>query len=229
MKYSICYFPLVGVVVALLELLSWKLCNSLSLNDTFRGAIMTAIPILVTGGIHLDGFCDTSDAISSYQPREKKLEILKDSHIGAFALIRTLTYILLYFGAVSTLDSLKSVGTFGVVFCIERALSGISVVTFKNAKSDGMLHSFSSVAERRTVLGSMVFYLVVSVVLLALLNPIACIVVIGLSVGVFAYYRVMSYRVFGGITGDLAGYFLQLCEIVLLYGIVLTEYILRLY
>ena len=41
----------------------------------------------VTGGFHIDGFMDTMDAFHSYKPREEKLAILKDSHIGAFAVI----------------------------------------------------------------------------------------------------------------------------------------------
>lgn len=223
MRYSICYFPLVGVPIALLEALVWYACVRLDLGVTLRGACMSAVPILVTGGIHLDGFCDTSDALSSYQSRERRLEILKDSHVGAFALIRVCTYLTLYFGAVATLDSVRSVATFGLAFCIERALSGLSVVTFKSARKDGMLYSFSSVAERRTVVVVMALYLVAGFVAMWLISWKACAVNLALSVAVLAYYYRTSYRAFGGITGDVAGYFLQLCELALLFGTALTQ------
>ena len=52
------------------------------------------IPVLVTGGIHLDGLLDTADALSSWQTRERRLEILKDSHAGAFAIIVCCGYFL---------------------------------------------------------------------------------------------------------------------------------------
>ena len=55
--------------------------------------------LLVTGGIHLDGFMDTTDARSSYGDREKKLAILKDSHVGAFAVIGCSFYLILSAGA----------------------------------------------------------------------------------------------------------------------------------
>ncbi len=55
------------------------------------------IPVWITGGIHLDGYADTCDALSSYGDREKKLEILKDPHCGAFAVIRLCSYFLAYF------------------------------------------------------------------------------------------------------------------------------------
>ena len=47
----------------------------------------------------MDGFLDTTDALSSWQPREKKLEILKDSHAGAFAIITACVYFILWLGA----------------------------------------------------------------------------------------------------------------------------------
>ena len=46
-----------------------------------------AIPLMITGGFHVDGFMDTMDAFHSYQEKEQKLNILKDSHIGAFAAV----------------------------------------------------------------------------------------------------------------------------------------------
>ena len=64
-----------------------------------------AVPLLVTGGIHLDGFMDTTDARSSYGDMEKKLAILKDSHVGAFAVIGCSFYLILSAGAWSEIDA----------------------------------------------------------------------------------------------------------------------------
>ena len=84
MRYAMCAFPLIGVVIGLL----WFLCGVLPLPGAARAAGFCLIPVWVTGGIHLDGYADTCDALSSYGDREKKLEILKDPHCGAFAVIR---------------------------------------------------------------------------------------------------------------------------------------------
>lgn len=43
---------------------------------------MTLLPLIVSGGIHLDGLVDTADALYSRRETEKKLEILKDPHVG---------------------------------------------------------------------------------------------------------------------------------------------------
>lgn len=73
MKYAMCFFPWVGAVVGLLEFLWFRLCMALEFGSLFRAAGIVLIPIIVTGGIHFDGFLDTSDAMSSWREREKRL------------------------------------------------------------------------------------------------------------------------------------------------------------
>ena len=103
MKYALCFFPLVGAAIgACVCLMAW-LARKLSLGSVAFAGIGTALPLLLTGGIHMDGFLDTVDARSSCQPRERKLEILKDPHTGAFAIIGCGVYLLLYGSAFSEL------------------------------------------------------------------------------------------------------------------------------
>ena len=80
MKYAMCFFPLVGAVIGGLMLLVRFLCGRFGFNTSVYAVVMTALPVLVSGGIHTDGFIDTVDALSSYGDKEKKLEILKDPH-----------------------------------------------------------------------------------------------------------------------------------------------------
>ena len=69
-RYSLCFFPLIGVVIAL-ALWAWlHLCNVLSLGGMLQGAIGKVIPLIITGGIHMDGFMDVTDAVSSWQTKE---------------------------------------------------------------------------------------------------------------------------------------------------------------
>ena len=117
MKYAICFFPLVGAVVGLLALGWGWLCRFLDLGELLQAAGWTALPLLVTGGIHMDGFCDTVDALSSHQSRERKLEILKDSHTGAFAVIFCGVWLLLYTGAVSQAPFPRGIGVLGLGLC----------------------------------------------------------------------------------------------------------------
>ena len=96
MKYMLCALPLVGMVMgAALYVWLW-LCQRLNMGTALSAAGMTLIPLFLSGGIHMDGFCDTTDALASHTPAERKREILKDSHTGAFAVIFTAAYLLLY-------------------------------------------------------------------------------------------------------------------------------------
>lgn len=97
-KYEIrnVLFPLVGTVIGGLMLLVRFLCGRFGFSTSVYAVVMTALPVLVSGGIHTDGFIDTVDALSSYGDKEKKLEILKDPHTGAFAIIGAIMYYLLF-------------------------------------------------------------------------------------------------------------------------------------
>ncbi len=104
-RYAMCFFPLVGAAVGLL-LWGWlALCDALGVGPVMRGAAGALIPLLVTGGIHMDGLMDVSDAIASWQTQERRLEILKDSHTGAFAVMACAGYLLLTAGLLSEADA----------------------------------------------------------------------------------------------------------------------------
>ena len=87
MKYILCFFPWVGAVVGACIYLWKMICDRFGIGLLCYTCIGAVIPLLITGGFHADGFMDTMDAFHSYQPKEKKMEILKDSHIGAFSVI----------------------------------------------------------------------------------------------------------------------------------------------
>lgn len=212
MKYSICFFPLVGIVTGMLEYFWLWLCNEYDFSDILKVSIGIVINIVITGGIHIDGYMDTMDALHSYQPREKKLEILKDAHIGAFAVIMLLVYLLVYAGVLSEID-LDNAGIYSGTFVLSRILSGLSVVWFKSAKSDGMLYAFSSSAHKKAARGILISELILISGCMVYFGGIRAVITVAVSFFVFIYYRYKSYKEFGGITGDLAGWFLCLCEV----------------
>lgn len=211
-----CFFPLVGLVMGVLLYGFEKAVQALGLGPLFYCAGGTVLPLAVTGGIHMDGFMDVSDARASFGEREKKLEILKDPHIGAFAVIHAGVYLLLYMAVFSEFPRTK-LPVMGAVYVLTRAMSGLSVVVFPKAKKDGLAASFSGGARKRTVIGSMACYIGLVFVFLLCYGGWQ----VGLAVGVsgallfWRYYRT-AVKEFGGMTGDLAGWFLQTGELVLM-------------
>ncbi len=84
MKYVLCFFPWVGAVIGALVYLWGRFCNHCAVGTLCYSLIGTAIPLIITGGFHVDGFMDTMDAFHSYQPRERKLDFRPESHSGGF-------------------------------------------------------------------------------------------------------------------------------------------------
>ncbi|MEG1857886.1 MAG: adenosylcobinamide-GDP ribazoletransferase, partial [Pseudoflavonifractor sp.] len=168
--------------------------------------------------------CDTCDALGSHQDRARKLEILKDSHTGAFAVICCGLYLILFFAAWC---EVLSVGRTALVLALgpvlSRSLSGLAAVSWRNARGAGLLASFTApMAAGRARLIFLLWTAACAAGML-LLDPwtgAAAVVGAGLS---FGYYAGVSHRQFGGITGDLAGFFLQICECAMVLSVVLAQ------
>ncbi len=212
MKYVLCFFPWVGAVIGLVTIVWGMLCNYIFAGRILYTAVGTAIPILVTGGFHVDGFMDSMDAFHSYQSRERKLEILKDSHIGAFSVIQLVLYYLIYLGAYSEINSQRALAVIGAGFFLSRALCGIGAVTFQNAKKDGLLYLFSSKAHEKIVRTSLYIQLLLCFLVMIYLSLWTGVAAIAGALLTFGYYRYRCYKELGGITGDTSGYFVTVCE-----------------
>ena len=225
MRYVMCFLPIIGAVIGGL-VYGWALLASVLgiVGETsFYTAVMILIPVAVTGGIHLDGFLDTSDALSSWQTQEKRLEILKDSRAGAFAVLMGCCYFVLDFGVYSALDNRWLLQITCVNFVLSRALSGFAIVTFKMAKNTGLAATFSDGAQKKTVAVWMCVYMVVAAILMLWIHPVyGAVALVAAGLG-YLYYRHMAYKNFGGITGDLAGWFLQVCELLVPFVLVLAS------
>lgn len=217
MKYALCFFPVVGAVNGVMIILWNLLCTSLGLGVLLYSAGMVLIPLAITGAIHLDGLIDTSDARYSRRELEKKLEILKDPHVGAFGVIMCVCYLIAQFGIFGQfyLDT-TFVYVVALGFVLSRAMSGLSIVSFKTAKNTGLAHIFSDGADKKRVRTVMLIYIAVIFIAIFIINIWIGAVFALVSTAWFLLYRRMCYKEFGGITGDLAGFFLQILELLIL-------------
>ena len=222
-RYSLCFFWLIGAVIGGLFLLWRCLCWKLDLNEILTGAGSAVIPLFVTGGIHMDGFCDVSDAKASYGDKEKRIEIMKDSHVGAFAVINSFIYLIMQTALFSQVKSWKIAGIIAVGFVVSRALSGLTAVTFKSTKKNGTLQDFTEPAHKKITLTILIIVIVICCITMILFDIFSGIICILTMICVTIYYKNFSYKTFGGITGDLSGWFLQICEISLLTSAVFSE------
>ena len=213
--YVMCFFPWVGAVIgaltyAVYSLKEWMHQAGFGFPDFFFTALLVLIPVWVTGGIHLDGFLDTMDALSSWREKERRLEILKDPHAGAFAIIMGGFWFVACLGAAGEISA-RVLPAFCCLFWISRCFSALSVLWFPNANPKGTAAAFGKQAQRRTVTAVMIIYLAAACLFLILLDPVFVTAAV-VEALVWMYYRRMSEKYFGGITGDLAGWFVSVGE-----------------
>ncbi len=214
MKYMFCFFPFIGAVIGAFSLLAAKTGWYFGIGNGFLTVILVLIPVVITGGIHVDGLLDTSDALSSWRDREKRLEILKDSHAGAFAVITACAYFMAFYGGYSQInDNWKALCIMALGFCISRCLSGLGVLSLPKANASGTVAEFSRKAEDRPVRITLIVYLIFLLAADVYIQPIWGISAFITALLVFVFYRYKAMKYFGGTTGDLAGYFLCLCEV----------------
>lgn len=213
MRYVMIFFPWVGIVLGACVFLWGMLSEKAGFGIVLTTAVGTALPLLVTGGIHIDGFMDTMDALHSYQEKEKKLEILKDAHIGAFSVICLFLYYLFYFGFYSEIHGKRAMFLLAVGFYLSRILSALGVVSFRAAKSYGLLYLFSDTAQKRVVRMALYVQLVLCVGIFIYAGGLTGVVIFAVSLIWLLLYKRKCEKEFGGTTGDTAGCFLSISEL----------------
>ncbi len=221
MKYAICFFPLVGIFCGGILAGWYWLSSVLGFSGILFAALAVILPLAITGGIHMDGFMDTTDALSSHLPKERKLEILKDPHCGAFAVIWCAAYLLASFAIFYEIWAIGLVYVCCPVFVLSRALSALCAVTMPNAKKTGMLCAFTKDTEKSRATVFMVILALLAAAGMVLIFPVSGGLGTVLGFAAMYCYRAKVRKEFGGATGDTAGFFLQVCELSVFAGILI--------
>ena len=228
MRYTLVFFPVVGIVIAVLEYLWFRLCAAAEIGDLARTLVGCALPVLITGGFHVDGYMDTMDALSSHRPPEEKRRILKDSHIGAFAVIRIIFYYLLYAAAFSEIRTGTQMMVVSLGFVLTRTLSGLAALHFPMANGKGTLAGMTDASAKNVSTIILFAEMALTIVLMVICDPLPGVAgAVAAWVALLYYYR-MSRKEFGGVSGDLAGYFVTAAELAIVMAAAIVRIAFRL-
>lgn len=222
MNYAMCFLPWIGAVMGGMLYGWYQLAGLLHLSDALRAALMVLIPFAVTGGIHMDGYLDTADAMASWQPRERRLEILKDSNAGAFAVISCAVWFLLQFG-ICVQAGERALPLLCCTFALSRSLAAIGVVRLPMARKEGSVTTLHEGSRKRAVLLSSGIYLIILAGFMIWMGGALAAVPLAAAGLTFVFYIQKCRKYFGGTTGDLSGYFITLCELTTALALVLGE------
>ena len=228
LRHAMIFFPLIGLICGFGIGFIWYIFKILQASHFLFAVFALLITVIITGGIHLDGFCDTADALFSRRSQEEKLKILKDAHCGAFAVVSIILIILLQVADFSEIFLKFDINFLGIItggYMLSRCLSAISVMTFPCAKTSSLAKTFSEYAGSGSKKILIAEFILIGFILIYFYHKLAMLL-ISSAILVFIYYYQMQKKQFGGMTGDLAGFFLVLCETVWLSEIALLGGIL---
>ncbi|MDD2534117.1 MAG: adenosylcobinamide-GDP ribazoletransferase [Eubacteriales bacterium] len=215
--------PLVGLFIGLITGLLQLLFTWLVVPIWLQAVLIVLIYQKLTGFIHLDGLMDTSDALGSQAQLEKRLAILKDPHVGSFAVLTLVFVLMIQVASVLTLSSNQllsfnwawQVAPWLLIPVVSRALVSLFVLHTKRVVTQGLAQSFRerTTAKQSILPISMLVIAFVGVASLAIWTgqaELLLILMMEILTGIVAFNCV--HRAFSGISGDLAGYIVVISE-----------------
>ena len=202
------FLPVVGLEIgALWAILAW-LCKLLNLPALVAGVILCAYPYMVTGFLHLDGFMDVTDAVKSCRDLQRRREILKDSHVGSFAVIGVVLLMIAQFALLSSAPTDANFIILIFIPAVSRCCSALAVTGLKPI-------STSQYADQKKPKSHMIALSIMLCIFLAagfLLCAKYGFALIGCLVG-FGLALLRAYKSLDGMNGDIAGFSLIIGEL----------------
>lgn len=216
---SMAFFPLVGLVVGLLLVLGYYLL-SLFLPRPLVLWLIIGLLAFLTGGLHLDGFADTTDGLASGGPREKILEVMRDSRIGAFGVIGL---ILLIGAKYLALDQMPDASIYySLILMTVMGRNSMVWVCYRSAYArpgEGLAKPFTENLAVREIILSSISALGIGLLLAGLKGVLVFIGTVLFSLG----YRLFFLKGLKGVTGDILGAANELAELISLILLVIFE------
>lgn len=202
------FLPVIGLEIGILWVLLGWLCQLLALPNLVSGLILCAYPFYITGFLHLDGYMDVTDALRSWRDLPRKREILKDSHVGSFAVIGVVLLILAQFVLFASAPEDSKLLILLWIPAVSRCCSALAVTGLKPMAT-------SQYADWETN-GSHLFILSLIFVCLLITGFLFCdrygFATIGCVVG-YAFALYQGYHSLQGMNGDISGYALTIGEL----------------
>jgi len=215
---SMGWYPLVGFA---LGAAAWGVyAGLLELLPSLVAAVLVVLLLeAVTRGLHMDGLMDTADGILSGAPRERALEIMKDSNVGAMGVVAAVLILMLKVAALSALSRADAAAPLLAGWCAARALPALDVYAWPYARTAGTGEAFTR--ERTTgpvaMAGGLLLAGVVATVFVAVAVDGAgawysSLIVAVLAMGAAVLVQAAVAKRLGGLTGDVYGMGIELAE-----------------
>ncbi|MBI1979241.1 MAG: adenosylcobinamide-GDP ribazoletransferase [Elusimicrobia bacterium] len=210
---SMAFYPLAGLLIGFFTLLSYQIASKM-----FTGGVSLVIAfvlgILLTGGLHLDGFADVCDGFYGGKNREEILTVLKDPHIGTMAVLGLFSLLLLKLALYFSLFLKGRVmESFLLVPAVSRGMMTVIASLYPYAREDGTAKPFLAHISWREPAFASVFILTIAYVLLGVRG---CAIAAVTFFVLFGFTQWVKKKI-GGITGDVLGSVNEISEVTVLF------------
>lgn len=217
------YFPLVGLVVGIIAAAVYALA-ALWLPAPVAAVLSTAATIYITGAFHEDGFADTCDGLGGGMTRERALEIMKDSRVGAYGAIGIVCMLAAKLTALATLPPVSAIAALLLAHPLSRLAATSLIWKMDYARAEGKAKPLAVRMTNKEFLIAVLTVLLPAAALLLydaldLAALAAALLATTLAAGWLA--RKFAHRL-GGYTGDCLGAVQQLAEAAIYIAILAT-------
>jgi len=204
--YAVLFYPLVGFLLGLILWGTYSLLEG-RLPDLHLGIIIFTLWVILTGALHLDGFSDTIDGL--FVSKERAIKVMKDPNTGGMGMIFTVTFLILKASSLAVFDAFYLLP---VVLLLSRFNAVLSIYFFPYISQNGMGALAKKELKASQVLMALVYVSILSISTLGLF-----------ALSLFILFVVKSFfiRRYGGFSGDIYGFTIEITELLLLNAILL--------
>lgn len=204
--YAVLFYPLVGFLLGLILYATYSLLEG-HIPDLHLGIIIFALWVILTGALHLDGFSDTVDGL--FVSKERALEVMKDPNTGGMGMIFTVTFLILKASSLAVFDAFYLLP---VVLLLSRFNVVLAIYIFPYISKNGMGTLAKEELKNSQVFTALIYVTVLSISTLSLFL---------LSLVVLFLIKTFFVQRYGGFTGDIYGFSIEVTELILLNAILL--------
>jgi adenosylcobinamide-GDP ribazoletransferase len=228
LEKSVKTFPLLGLLLGAFNASLVYVIVEVSPFSTLTAAFAIWLAsIVMTGGIHLDGWMDASDAYFSYRDKEKRLEIMSDPRTGAFGVLAVILLLSTKFFFIYEIILLLESVSYFLIACIpilSRMVMGILLARVKGAKEEGLGAMFQKSTKLLTFYSFPVYLALLLAGFWSVNMSFPFIVMSFVSLAILFYLKHKIVKWFGGMTGDVLGGSVEGTELLLWMALWLLHY-----
>ncbi len=205
---SIGYFPVVGIIIGLiLAGLYWLL--RLVLPSAVVSGLLLVCLVVLTGGLHLDGFVDTCDGIAGHKTAEARWQVMHDSRAGAFGIVGVCCLLIVKYVSLNSVPESLMMMTLVLMPVVSRWAMVYAVFAYPYARPSGLGKVFKQAASQRRLAIATLVALAVAIPWFRLAGLVIMLGVWVIVVAMAAYLK----RKFSGLTGDTYGAINEVAEV----------------